>query len=1180
MKQGKNFSEMFLSLKNWKQSHDFTKALSERDNELHVIGIADAGKAFFSCAAAAAASVSETEKTDKGIEKFLYIAQNDLAARKAYDDFNSMTGDAVLFEPYEYMLYDTFVKSTEIEFRRMDALRRIINGDFSVVVASVSAFMQYMVSPEHVTNNFFKVSAGMITEPQELADRLSAIGYERVLKVEEKGQFSVRGDITDVFPANENNPVRIEFFDNEIDTVRFFDVVTQRTIENTDEAEIFPKSEFCMEEFEEISVRKRIVDSLENKLIVLRDKKLDVIADKLEKRVFSDIEKLGKGKFPGMDRYIPFITERKHTLLDYLGDVTVIISEPEQIFQTIETVTDEHIRTCETINEVSGLLDDTVNMYMTADEFCREVKKGYNTVWLNAFGTDEKSKEKNQKYFSVSFTELGDFGGNIEQQGRELSEKYSRGYSIFMLAANKSRLARISAFAKERYHGINCNFSEGGLSSNFISHDLKIIVMGDNWFSNEKSGKKTRGKKVKALNFFAEVHTGDLVVHDVHGIGRFEGVEQIDIDGVKKDFIKIAYRDSGVLYVPTYQLGSVEKYIGPEGNAPKLNKLGGAEWSKIKSKVKASLRTYAKELAELYARRSKVKGFAFSEDTIWQKEFEDSFIHEETEDQIKCVEEIKADMEQPRPMERLLCGDVGFGKTEVALRAAFKAVCDGKQVAFLVPTTVLAMQHYRNFVERFKDFPVNVDYLCRLRTPKERKTVMDNVSSGKIDVLVGTHSILQKKIDFKNLGLLIIDEEQRFGVQHKDKLKASMPSVDILSLSATPIPRTLHMSLSGIRDISVLSEPPGERLPVQTYVTAWDPAIVKNAIYREMARKGQVFYLYNKVRTIEEKRYELERLVPEARIAIGHGQMSERELEDMISAFLRGEYDIMLCTTIIESGIDMPNVNTIIIEDGDKLGLAQLYQIRGRVGRSNKRAYAYVTYPQNKKLSETAEKRLHTIKDFTEFGSGFKIALRDLEIRGAGSVLGEQQHGQLAVVGYDAYCRLLSEVIIEEQGGDAPVETVVNIDIKLSAFIPSGYIPDENSRLEIYRKIALISSDDDVSELTDELADRYGDVPQDVVNLMTVAKIRANAEKCGFVSVIQQSDRIVFVPVKGVSLAKISAPFSDAEVAARYRRRFIVNTGTEPYIALKIDKKQSYAKTAEEYSKEILSEIENVLCVI
>ncbi|MBQ8165350.1 MAG: transcription-repair coupling factor [Clostridia bacterium] len=1158
-----------MSIENWKDSESFKKVLSSKNNVMNIGGISSSGKAFFSHAVCRMClRSSRKERT------FLYIAPNDLEARKVYEELNSFTnGSAVIVEPYEYMLYDAFAKSADVEFRRMEAINRIIKNDFSIAVTSPTAFMQYMADPGKIKKCFLNIETGSVYEPYELADKLTSIGYERVSQVDGKGQFALRGDILDVFASNEVNPVRIEFFDNEIDTVRYFDIVSQRTIESADSVEIFPRNEFCIASDEEENlIKSRIFDALENKLILLRDKKLDLLADKTEKRVSSDAEKLRLGRFPGMDRYIPFVTGKKYTLADYFENVTVFIDDMEKAVQTVNTVLDEHTRICEAVSETSPLLDETVNMFMSPEEFCEAVKSGFNAVVYEEFAMNPD--------FSVKIDDLGDFDGNRELQRRLLSEKTKEGYTIYMFAANRQRFEKLPSYAEEQFPDAKCEFLIGGVKKDFVSPDLRIVVMGDKWFSGENGKRKQKKQKVKTLNFFADVHPGDYVVHDIHGIGRFDGVENLEVEGVKKDFIKISYKDNGVLYVPTYQLGSVEKYIGPEGSAPKINKLGGAEWSKIKAKVKESLRTYAAELVELYAKRSKLKGFAFSEDTVWQKEFEDGFMHEETEDQIKCSEEIKADMEQPRPMERLLCGDVGFGKTEVALRAAFKAICDGKQVAFLVPTTVLAMQHYKNFVERFKDFPVNIDYLCRFKTAKQRDLVKEKVSSGKIDLLVGTHSILQKGIDFKNLGLLIIDEEQRFGVMHKEKLKTRWPEIDILSLSATPIPRTLHMSLSGIRDISVLSEPPGERLPVQTYVTTKDPALIKNAVYREMSRHGQVFYLYNRVRTIEEKRFELEMLIPEARIAVAHGQMSERELEDIIAAFLEGEYDILLCTTIIESGIDMPNVNTMIIEDGDKLGLAQLYQIRGRVGRSNRRAYAYVLYDGNKTLSEDAEKRLRTIKEFTEFGSGFKIAMRDLEIRGAGSVLGERQHGQLAVVGYDAYCRLLGEVVAEEKGEDVSVETFVNIEIKLNSFISSDYIEDENARLEMYRKIATVTSDDDISDLTDELLDRYGDVPANVLNLMSVAKIRSMSEKCGFVSIIQQPKRIVFVPAPGTSLAKLAAPFSKGENLAEYAKRIIVNTGTEPYIAIKIDFERGYAQSDDEYAKVIMAEIEKFLKLI
>ncbi|MBR5280013.1 MAG: transcription-repair coupling factor, partial [Clostridia bacterium] len=678
-----------------------------------------------------------------------------------------------------------------------------------------------------------------------------------------------------------------------------------------------------------------------------------------------------------------------------------------------------------------------------------------------------------------------------------------------------------------------------------------------------------RKLKGKAITSFADIQAGDLVVHEIHGIGRFEAIESVEIDNVRKDYIKILYRDNGVLFVPTHQLDSVQKYIGNDGESPKLNKLGSAEWNRTTAKVKESLRTYAKELVELYARRARLKGHAFSKDTVWQQEFEDSFPFDETDDQLRCSEEIKRDMEAPKPMERLLCGDVGYGKTEVALRAAFKAVCDGKQVAFMVPTTVLAQQHYKNFMERLKNFPITIDYLCRFRTQTQRKKVLERLAEGKIDILVGTHSLIKDKVTFKNLGLAIIDEEQRFGVLHKDRFKQQHPEVDMLSLSATPIPRTLHMSLSGIRDISVLEDPPQDRLPVQTYVAEWDPALIRNGIYREMARKGQVFYLYNRVQTMGEKLLALRNLVPEARIAMAHGQMSERELEDIMQAFYQGEYDVLLCTTIIESGLDMPNVNTIIVEDSDRMGLAQLYQIRGRVGRASKLAYAYITYKKDKNLSEIAEKRLRTIREFTEFGSGFKIALRDLEIRGAGSVLGERQHGQLAVVGYETYCRLLSEVVLEEQGGKmAPQKPPISIEFKVNAYISSDYIEDEEARFDLYQKIARVETEEDAMEVTDELIDRYGDVPDTVQNLLKISRIRFLSERCGFSAVIQKPQCFSFLLGPGaVFMRKLDGERELAyqHFTKKYGRKMSLNAMSSPAsLALFIDLNQSQSDILDE----------------
>jgi len=641
---------------------------------------------------------------------------------------------------------------------------------------------------------------------------------------------------------------------------------------------------------------------------------------------------------------------------------------------------------------------------------------------------------------------------------------------------------------------------------------------------------------------------GDYVVHQTHGIGQYVGLEMLTVEGVKKDYLKIRYQDGAFLYIPTNQMDLVQKYIGTEGKQPKINKLGGSDWLRTRTRVKESLRKLAEELIKLYAQRAALKGFQYSKDTVWQKQFEEQFPYEETEDQLRCIEEIKRDMESGKVMDRLLCGDVGFGKTEVALRAVFKAVMDGRQVAWLVPTTVLAQQHYSNFLERMKDFPVTVEMLSRFRSRAEQRRILRDVKSGNVDVLVGTHRLLQKDIQFRDLGLLVIDEEQRFGVSHKERLKNLSPEIDVLTLTATPIPRTLHMSLTGIRDISVIEDPPEERYPVQTYVMEYNRDVIRDAITRELARQGQVFYLYNRVRTIEAKAAEVQAMVPDARVGVAHGQMDEAQLEDIMISFLKGELDILVCTTIIESGLDMPNVNTIIVEDADRMGLAQLYQLRGRVGRSNRLAYAYITYRKDRVISEVAEKRLQAIKEFTELGSGFRIAMRDMEIRGAGNLLGPEQHGHMEAVGYEMYCRLLEEAVRELRGEPARKEDMeVTIDINIDAYIDDSYIGNESRKIEMYRKIAAINDNNDVIDIEDELIDRYGDIPGPVRNLIKVAYIKALARSLGISAVTEKKDSVIFTfaDSKKIDFRAI------AKTAEKYRRQLLFSAGASPHLVYK-----------------------------
>lgn len=1135
--------EYIKESKNYKYLCD---CISCKKNRINLTGI------ISSCTANIACALTSENNTDIP-DKIVYIAGNSLFASKIVEDlrfFAKNADDILTLSPYEYMLYDVESKSSELSAQRVDTLYKILKGDWKILVTTPAAVAQWLPNPDYINNSAVKIKEGDIVEIDELVKKLISIRYTRLSEIDGKGQFAVRGDIVDIFPYGAENPIRIEFFDNEVDSVRVFDIISQRTIDKTGEVLILPDNETYIWNLDH-------ADRVKSDII--RDLQISDIKEtsNLYNRVISDVDKMfPRNIFKGYDRYLPYILNNQFTIFDYTGKCCVFIEELGEFKESVDSTKNDYIRICDTIQDISGILGKTYDIMMDSQQaelLCEE--ECSSIVYVDKFLADRANCKKIE--FSCRSTDP--FGGNLEMMMDSVQELAESGYNTMIATNSEGKKNRFKNLQEEGRlpKQVVIKVSKHSISSGFICDDIKFALFSDDsLFKREKiaSKKKLKGKPVSN---FAEIEPGDLVVHDVHGVGRFEKIETVEVDGIRRDYIKINYRDDGVLYVPTPQLDSIQKYIGPEGISPKINKLGSAEWNRTTAKVKESLRTYAKELVELYARRSKIKGFAYSPDTVWQSEFEEYFPYDETDDQLKCTEEIKADLEKDHPMERLLCGDVGYGKTEVALRAAFKVACEGKQVAFLVPTTVLAQQHYKNFVERFSNFPIRIDYLCRFRTISEKKKILADLEAGKIDILVGTHSIIKGKVKFKDLGLVVIDEEQRFGVMHKEKLKKDRPEVDILTLSATPIPRTLHMSLSGIRDISLLEEPPQNRHPVQTYVAEWEPTMIKNAIYREIGRKGQVFYLYNKVKTIEEKMRQLRELIPEARIAVGHGQMGERELENIMEAFCRGEYDILLCTTIIESGLDMPNANTIIVEDSDHMGLAQLYQIRGRVGRSGKTAYAYITYKKDKILNENAEKRLRTIRDFTEFGSGFKIALRDLEIRGAGSVLGERQHGQLAIVGYDTYCRLLSEVV-EEESGNVPQEKLqVSVSFQINGYISSDYIADEEARLDIYQKISRVETEDDAYEITDELIDRYGNVPTNVENLIKISRIRYACSQCGISSVIEKNGTVQLIVTKDSKAfyAIINNLAVGTDFIAKYGKRVKFMPADEPYLLYKLQDK-------------------------
>ena len=1103
--------EQFRDSSEFRQSAD---RLKHKNGVVDLSGLRSASAAHFVCALK-----SEINK------KLIIIAQNELFARKFCEDLATLgeiQPERILkLDPLEYMLYDVEARSSENESKRTATLYKLTTGEWDALVLSVQAAMQRLPEPEKIVQNAIELTTGDRIEPSELADRLSCMGFVRVTQVDGRGQFAVRGDIFDFYPGASPYPYRIEFFDDEIDTIRTFSTETQRTIDPVERVLVLPEREtFIWDEAQALRIRT----DLKAELFELNP------SSPLAITLNADIEKIRPfARFPGYDKYLPYILGNGAAVTDYCKnakqEAILFISDPAETLESGAGALDEYMHIVKTVGDNNGVPARTASLIAPVEEMLSKLTGSVFSVgqfWPfdanpNKSAGTYIAPEKYGKHVNIRFDVRSPevTGDNPDRLTAYVKEKSEEGYALVLLAESTGRERLLKNLLEDSGLAGRCDVRIGNISEGFEYPSLKFALISGSGLFRRARAKVKRKLKGQAITAFADLKPGELVVHDVHGIGRFSGVEAIDIDGQKRDYIKIMYRDNGVIYVPAIQLDSVQKYIGSDENEPQLSKLGSSEWKRATSKVKGSLRVYARELVELYARRSRIEGYAFNRDTEWQRDFEADFPYEETDDQLRCTDEIKEDMEKPRPMERLLCGDVGYGKTEVALRAAFKAVVEGRQVAFLVPTTILAQQHYNNFVERFKKFPIKIDYISRFRTAKERNAIIQGLKEGKIDIIVGTHALINDKVEFKSLGLVIVDEEQRFGVKHKEKLREKYPAVDTLTLSATPIPRTLHMSLSGIRDISVIEDPPQDRLPVQTYVAEWEPVMVKNAIYKELARHGQVFYLYNRVQTMDSKLSELQGLVPEARIAVAHGQMAERELEDVMLEFCRGDFDVLLCTSIIESGLDMPNVNTIIVENGERLGLSQLYQIRGRVGRSTRQAYAYITYRPGRGLGVIAEKRLQAIRENTEFGSGFKIAMRDLEIRGAGSVLGEQQHGQIAAVGYETYCRLLAEVLEEERGNVKPERREVKCSVEMRAgeFIDPGYIEDEAARFEMYQKIARVENEEDMLELTDELIDRFGTVPDNVMNLMKVARIRHYAEYVGFTSVIERDQKVMLYAV-------------------------------------------------------------------
>ncbi|MGI6151826.1 MAG: transcription-repair coupling factor [Christensenellales bacterium] len=1068
-------SEEFLRLK---------KTSGEGEGPCSVFGVSEEAAPFL------IAALTESNKSA------LVVTANEREAGRLVDRLSPLCGPAVIeLPPREILFRSFFARSREIADARIAAIDRLTSGEPCILVAGAEAAMQRMAPPSAFASAALVLRVGDTIDLDLLAKKMRSAGYERVSKVDAPGQFRLAGSLFDVFPTGAGTPFRVEFFDDEVDGIRTYDPVTQRSVDTANMVHIAPAVEAPLSE-------KAVDRALQLLSQTKRRKALAPLCERIS-------ESLKGGDGDIADALLPLLFEPA-TLMDYLPkDALTIVVEPAIVE---EHAKERHDRFADALSQAmtdGDALPIQAELYLSPESFWQALN-GPRTICLFAF-LRTFSRIKPASLFRIEAHSPARYNAALPQLAADLRQLKYSGVTVLLFAGSRAHklqedllaleveAACVPELARQPHLGETLIISKG-LPCGFELPEQKLSVFSepDIYGSRKAAVKPVKRREVTRFDIFADLKIGDLVVHESYGIGVFQGIVKLTANGTTRDFMQLQYAGTDKLYVPTDQLDRVQKYIGAgEDKSPKLSKLGGSDWNRSVAKVRQSVKELAFDLVKLYADRKATPGFAFSPDTPWQRELEESFPYEDTPDQETSLAQIKADMESPTIMDRLLCGDVGYGKTEVAVRAAFKSVQDSKQVAFLVPTTVLASQHYQTLCARFSGFPVKVELLSRFRTPAEQAAVIKGLKGGSVDVVVGTHALLSKRVQFKDLGLLIIDEEQRFGVGHKEAIKNIKRNVDVLTLTATPIPRTLHMALSGLRDMSVIETPPEERYPVQTYVMEYSDSLARDAIERELARGGQVFFLYNRVASMERFSSYLRELVPDARIAIAHGQMPEGKLERTMLSFMEREYDVLLCSTIIESGLDIPNANTLIVYDADRMGLAQLYQLRGRVGRSNRIAYTYFTFRRDKVLSEVAAKRLRAIREFTQFGSGFKIAMRDLEIRGAGNIIGVQQHGHMAAVGYDFYCKLVDEAVNEVKGNPRPMEIDTQMDIPIDAFIPTSYIADEADRLEVYKRIASISSREDVPDVTDELIDRFGEPPIAVLNLIEIAAIKAAARTAG-----------------------------------------------------------------------------------
>ena len=1057
-----------------------------------------------------------------GFDYRIIATSSDMKAKEIYEEYKIIDSNVYLYPAKDLLFYQADLRGKYLVKQRMEVFQALLEQKNVTIIVSFDGFMDSLLPLQTMKERIRTMKLGDVIDFEQVKKDMVLLGYEREEQIESPGQFAVRGGILDIYPLTEEVPIRVELWGDEIDSIRTFDVESQRSVENLEEITIYPASDFPEEEAKRVSF-------------------LD----------YFDVEK---------------------TIL--------FLDEPVRLIEKGEGVENEFVQAQANRMESGYDVSDEEMKLFTAKDVAEKMN-GFYAVAFSAL--DMKCKElRAREVFHLQSKSVNPYNNSFETLTRDLKRLKRTGYRVVLLSGSRTRAKRLaedlrdydlSSFYSEdadrEVNGGEIMVTYGHVTVGYEYPMLKFMVISEtDIFGKVKKKKKRKTYEGQKILNFSELKIGDYVVHENHGLGIYQGIEKIEIDKVAKDYMKISYAAGGNLYIPATQLDLIQKYASADARKPKLNRLGGQEWTKTKSRVRGAVREIAKDLVELYATRQQKEGFVYGQDTVWQREFEEMFPFEETEDQLHAIEAVKRDMESTKIMDRLICGDVGFGKTEIAIRAAFKAVQENKQVVYLVPTTILAQQHYNTFVQRMKEFPVRVDLMCRFRTPAQRQKTMEDTKRGLVDIVIGTHSVLNDNLQYKDLGLLIIDEEQRFGVQHKEKIKKLKENVDVMTLTATPIPRTLHMSLIGIRDMSVLEEAPQDRMPIQTYVMEFNDEMVREAIQRELSRQGQVYYVYNKVKDIDEIAAKIQKLVPEANVAYAHGQMREHKLENIMLDFINGEIDVLVSTTIIETGLDIPNANTMIIHDADQLGLSQMYQLRGRVGRSNRMAYAFLLYRRDKLLREVAEKRLATIREFTDLGSGFKIAMRDLEIRGAGNLLGAEQHGHMEAVGYDLYCKMLNEAVKHLKGELEEEPYTTTIDLNVDAFIPASYIPNEYQKLDIYKRIASIENNEEKEDMLEELIDRFGDVPKKVQQLLSIALLKALAHSAYVISVEQKGEVFKFVMYERAKVQVEKIP----SLIEKYKGNLKFTVDTNPYFTY-----QKKAKNKKDKDEDVLELVKNVL---